>query len=111
MGYNACLWNEYTYDLNSILTIDIFRTIHTIYLSVVDFILWLCVVSLAGKSLVNVVGGIYGAVSDADYESEYSQDERAFENYARTQRAKDRYDSIQLSNNNNDSYKRNKAGF
>lgn len=83
MGYNAVLFNEYSYDLNSLLTNDTFKNLHTIYLTVVDIILWLGVVYLASKCIQNVIGGI-------------------------TDTTVDYYNGTETED---DSYKRNKIGF
>lgn len=58
MGYHATLFNSFTFDFNSILTNDTYKNIHTIYLTVVDIILWLGVVYLAAKCLQTVLGGM-----------------------------------------------------
>ena len=90
-GYEAVIFHNFSYDLNDILTNDTFKNIHTIYLTVVDIILWFGVVFLASKCINNVIGGMGNAVSDNIETSDSALDEKAYENYARRERAKSRY--------------------
>lgn len=72
-GNELVLIKSFKYDFYSILTTDVYKNIHTIYLTVVDIILWLFLVSLASKCLHSVIGGIEkddlsGFASDEDVE-------------------------------------------
>lgn len=89
MSYSGVLWNEFNYDLNDLLTNDTFANIHSIYLSVVDIILWLGVVYLAGKCINTVIGGMGQAVSDDIYDSQ--EEERSYERYSQYRSNKERY--------------------
>ena len=88
---------------------DTFKNIHNVYLLMVDVILWLGVAYLASKCINQVIGGMGGAVSDDINNSDSALDDQAYENYARTQRAKTRYDNEQYEANKNK--KRRKIGF
>lgn len=89
MGYHATVINAYSFDLNSILVDDTYKNIHTIYLTVVDIILWLGVVTLAGKTMNSIIGGVGQAVGDDIYEN--GEDERSYERYSQYQANKQRY--------------------
>ena len=54
--------NEYSYNLNDLLQNETFNNIHTIYLTIVDMILWLGVVFLASKCIRTFIGGMSGEV-------------------------------------------------
>lgn len=82
-GHSATIFQGFDFDFNSILTNETYKNIHNIYLGVVDVILWLSVVFLASKCIKNVIGGITDTTVD----------------YATS------------TNEENDSYKRNKIGF
>lgn len=71
MGYEGILWNAFNFDFNSILINETYKNIHTIYLTVVDIILYLSLVFLARKCLRNILGGMDDAV---DYENEALED-------------------------------------
>ena len=83
MDNRVTIFHSYSFDFNSILVNETYRNIHTIYLNVVDVILWLSVVFLASKSIKNVIGGI----TDTTIEAYTSEEEPS------------------------DAYKRNKIGF
>lgn len=85
-GFEAVLLSGISYDLNEILQNETFNNIHTIYLTIVDIILWLGVVYLAAKLLQNILGGIAGEGVDMAV-----ADEESYQNYSRYQRSKDRY--------------------
>lgn len=57
MGYEAVVIPQYTYDLNSLLDNETFNNIHSIYLVVVDVILYLGLIVLAYNTFVSVFGG------------------------------------------------------
>lgn len=57
-GNELILIHAFTYDFYSILSTDTYKNIHTIYLTVVDIILWLYLVILASKCLHSMLGGI-----------------------------------------------------
>lgn len=65
LGYEMILIPEYTFDFNSILINETYKNIHTIYLGVVDLILWLSVVYLASRCIKNVIGGITDTTVEA----------------------------------------------
>lgn len=71
---DTVLLQSYTYNFYDILQNDTFKTVHTIYLYVVDIILWLGVVLLCKNMLVTFIGGVAGeAMADERSYSEYSQ--------------------------------------
>lgn len=55
----AQLIPAFSYDLNSLLTNDTLKNIHDIYLTVVDVILYLCLIVLAKNTFVDIFGGKY----------------------------------------------------
>lgn len=55
----AKLIPAFSYDLNSLLTNDVLKNIHDIYLTVVDVILYLCLIILAKNTFVDIFGGKY----------------------------------------------------
>lgn len=55
----AKLIPAFSYDLNSLLTNDTFKNIHDIYLTVVDVILYLCLIVLAKNTFTDIFGGKY----------------------------------------------------
>ncbi len=55
----AKLIPAFSYDLNSLLTNDTLKNIHDIYLTVVDVILYLCLIVLAKNTFVDLFGGKY----------------------------------------------------
>lgn len=55
----AQLIPAFSYDLNSLLTNDTFKNIHDIYLTVVDVILYLCLIVLAKNTFTDIFGGKY----------------------------------------------------
>ena len=55
LGYQATLFQGYTFDFNSILVNETYKNIHIIYLTVVDIILWLSVVYLAAKCIHSII--------------------------------------------------------
>lgn len=85
MGHSATVFNAYSFDLNSILANETYKNIHTIYLTVVDIILWLSLVFLAKKCLNNIIGGMNDGVD------EIMENENSYQNYARGQENKKRY--------------------
>lgn len=86
-GNTYTVFNGYVYDFNELLVNDTFKTVHTVYLTIVDVILYLWLVILAYNSFSEVFGGrfIDEIVSDS------SADERSYNNYKRYQSNKDRY--------------------
>ena len=86
MGYSAVLFDSFSYNFNDLLTTDTFKNIHTIYLSVVDIILWLSVVYLASKCLQSIFGGMSDVVIDDSLEGE-----RSYQAYSRYENNKKRY--------------------
>lgn len=59
MGYTATVFHEYTYNLNDILQNETYRNIHSIYLVVVDVVLWLGLVVLMYNTFTTIFGGNY----------------------------------------------------
>lgn len=55
----AKLIPAFSYDLNSLLTNDVLKNIHDIYLTIVDVILYLCLIVLAKNTFVDIFGGKY----------------------------------------------------
>ncbi len=87
MGHEAVVLHAYSYDLNSILTNDTFKNIHTIYLTIVDLILWLGVVYLASNCMHMILGGVADtSIPDYDTTEEYKETQ-TYKNTARQQRA------------------------
>lgn len=88
-GNTYTVFNGYVYDFNDLLTNDTFKSVHTVYLTIVDVIMYLWLIILAYNSFSEVFGGrfIDEVVSDA------SSDERSYNNYKRYQSNKDRYKS------------------
>ena len=60
------LWNGFSFDFNSILVNETYKNIHTIYLTVVDIILYLSLVFLARKCLRNILGGMDDSIDYAN---------------------------------------------
>lgn len=58
-GNNVIFISSFDYDFNSLLTNDTFKNIHTIYLTIVDVILYLCLIVLSYNTFVDVFGGHY----------------------------------------------------
>lgn len=86
MGYQATFLNGFSYNFNDLLVNDTFKNIHTIYLVIVDVILWFSVVYLASKCINNIVGGIGDEViGDA------TSSERSYKQYEQYQDNKQRY--------------------
>lgn len=56
---------EFSYDLNSLLTNDTLKNIHSIYLTVVDVILYLYLVFLAKNTFTDIFGGQYESLDSA----------------------------------------------
>ena len=54
----------FSYDLNSLLSNDTLKNIHDIYLTIVDVILYLCLIVLAKNTFVDIFGGQYDAGLD-----------------------------------------------
>lgn len=108
MGHSVTIFNSMSFDLNSILVNDTFKNIHDVYLVFTDVILWLGLVYLAANCLNNVIGGMGHAAQDIRDNSDEVQDEKAYQNYARGQRAQERYTREQY-----EAQKKNhrKAGF
>lgn len=87
MGYEATIFHNFRYDLNDILVNDTFKNIHTIYLTVVDIILWLGVVFLASKCLSHIIGSA-ADTSIPDYvDTDDYKEREAINNNARIRRA------------------------
>lgn len=66
-GNEVVVFNGYTYDFNELLVNDTFKNIHTIYLTVVDVILYLCLIVLAHNAFSTVFGGHY--IDDAVHDT------------------------------------------
>lgn len=58
-GNTYTVFNGYVYDFNELLVNDTFKTVHTVYLTIVDVILYLWLVILAYNSFSDVFGGRY----------------------------------------------------
>lgn len=58
-GNKLIFISSFDYDFNSLLTNDTFRNLHTIYLTIVDVILYLCLIVLSYNTFVDVFGGHY----------------------------------------------------
>lgn len=86
MGYQATFFSGFTYNFNDLLINDTFKNIHTIYLGIVDVILWLSVVYLASKCIKSIVGGISDEAVDNATSSE-----RSYKEYEQYQNNKQRY--------------------
>lgn len=86
-GNEVVVFNGYTYDFNELLVNDTFKNIHTIYLTVVDVILYLCLIVLAHNAFATVFGGrfIDEVVDDV------TADERSYQRYKRSQDNSSRY--------------------
>lgn len=56
-GNDITFINAFDYDFNSLLTNDTIKNIHTIYLTIVDVILYLSMVVLAYNTFIDVFGG------------------------------------------------------
>lgn len=90
MEYEATFFSGFTYNFNDLLVNDTFKNIHTIYLGIVDVILWLSVVYLASKCISNIVGGVADGVSDSVVDDATSS-ERSYKKYEQYQDNKQRY--------------------
>lgn len=89
MGYHATLIHAYSYNLNDLLANATFKNIHTIYLTVMDIILWLGVVYLANHCLHSIIGGMGNELADTIDDS--YEGERSYERYKQGQANKERY--------------------
>lgn len=58
MGHTATIFSATSFDFNDILTSETYKNLHSIYLTIVDVILWLGVVYLANKLFHTIFGGI-----------------------------------------------------
>lgn len=85
MGNSVTIFEAMSFDFNSILVNETYNNIHTIYLTVVDIILWLSLVFLAKKCLNNIIGGMN------DGFDEITENENSYQNYVRGQENKKRY--------------------
>lgn len=81
----------FSYDLNSLLSNDTLRNIHNIYLTVVDVILYLCLIILAKNTFVDIFGGQYDDWSDIAAAG--LSDYRSYKKYERYQSNKSKYKS------------------
>lgn len=68
-GNQATLINGFSYDFGSLLENETLANIHNIYLTVVDVILYLCLVVLAYNTFTDVFGGKYMEVVVDEVES------------------------------------------
>lgn len=110
-GNHYQVFDAYSYDLNSLLVNDTFKNIHTIYLTVVDIILWLGVVYLAARCLQSVLGGM-ADTSIPDYtDTEEYADSQAYKSYTRNKKFGLNDKQNLARNATKDNYKRNKIGF
>ena len=80
-GNTYTVFNGYVYDFNELLVNDTFKTVHTVYLTIVDVILYLWLVVLAYNSFSDVFGGRYidevvGDVSDHAKEQRIEKNKR-----------------------------------
>ena len=89
MGNSVTIFNNMSFDLNSILTNDTFKTMHDIYLIFTDIILWLGVVFLAGKCIRSVIGGMGDEVQSRVDEAQAP--EKSYQKYVQSQENKKRY--------------------
>lgn len=94
-SWSTTIWSDVSYDLNTILENETYYNIHNIYLMVVDIILWLGLIYLASRTISHVLGGMGQAVGDDIYNSDTVQDDIAYQNYSRGQRAQARYNQEQ----------------
>ncbi len=85
----AKLIPAFSYDLNSLLTNDVLKNIHDIYLTIVDVILYLCLIVLAKNTFVDIFGGKYddgldiaaeGVEGSIQTQNKMSRDRSALEN-------------------------------
>lgn len=82
MGYEAVFFSGYTYDFNELLVNETFKNIHTIYLTIVDVILYLCLIVLSYNTFVDVFGGKY--IDDALHDVYDYAEGQKMENNKRT---------------------------
>lgn len=57
MGHSATVFNSFSYNFNDLLKEPVFKNLHSIYLTIVDVVLWLGVIYLASKCVSNILGG------------------------------------------------------
>lgn len=89
MGYSVTIFQNMSFDMNTILENSTFKTLHDVYLVFTDVILWLYVVYLASKMINTVIGGMGDAVADNIEDSQ--AEERSYEKYSQYRANKDRY--------------------
>lgn len=81
------LIGQFTYDFNSLLTNDTLKTIHNIYLVVIDVMFSLMLVNLAKNTFAEIFGGRFSDEIIGDI----TADERSYQKYERYQNNKQRY--------------------
>lgn len=90
MGFSAVLIKSFSYNFNDLLTNDTLKTIHNIYLTFVDIILWLGIVYLASNLMKHIIGSMSGEVID-----DVAGSEQSYNNYKQAQQNKARYSQEQ----------------
>ena len=86
MGFSAVLIKSFSYNFNDLLTNNTLKTIHDIYLSFVDIILWLGIVYLASNLIKHIIGTMSGEIID-----DAAGSEQSYNNYKQAQQNKARY--------------------
>lgn len=81
------LIGSFTYDFNSLLANDTLKTIHNIYLVVIDVMFSLMLVNLAKNTFSEIFGGRFSDEVIGDV----TADERSYQKYERYQNNKQRY--------------------
>lgn len=81
------LISSFVYDFNSLLANDTLKTIHNIYLVVIDVMFSLMLVNLAKNTFAEIFGGRFSDEIIGDVTS----DERSYQKYERYQNNKQRY--------------------
>lgn len=81
------LISSFVYDFNSLLANDTLKTIHNIYLVVIDVMFSLMLVNLAKNTFAEIFGGRFSNEIIGDVTS----DERSYQKYERYQNNKQRY--------------------
>lgn len=85
----AKLIPSFSYDLNSLLTNDVLKNIHDIYLTVVDVILYLCLIVLAKNTFTDIFGGKYD--DGADIAASGFSADSSYRRYESYERNRERY--------------------
>ena len=90
MGFSAVLIKSFSYNFNDLLTNNTLKTIHNIYLTFVDIILWLGIVYLASNLMKHIIGSMSGEIID-----DVAGSEQSYNNYKQAQQNKARYSQEQ----------------